>query len=218
MDYDLASMLAALGMLARGNAFVDRLSIGLPSSPVPPLPDKIDGPVARGLAGHGCFEGTLKLIYKTSSWVLAQFGNNSTVTGPRNIINTRVMQEFKLKRFEDSQAADKKVRVYRELISSSLVPRRHPSRFEPPRKRNRPTNRHTVLLAHPLSPGANDANGVYVPDSADITDPSSKHTSLESDAALANIETDGAFPSLLNAIRAVFPQCPAVLPRGAADV
>jgi hypothetical protein len=47
--------------LARGNAFIGKLSIGGVSDKIPPLPGKIDGPVAGGIAKHGRFEGMIEL-------------------------------------------------------------------------------------------------------------------------------------------------------------
>ncbi|KAG5653737.1 hypothetical protein H0H81_010994 [Sphagnurus paluster] len=44
--------------------------------------------------------------------LVAQYGDDSAVTGPRSIVNLRVMQEFKFKRFLDSQAADKKLEYH----------------------------------------------------------------------------------------------------------
>jgi hypothetical protein len=43
--------------LARGNAFVNKISIGGVSPLVPPLPGQIDGPETRGIAAHGRGEG-----------------------------------------------------------------------------------------------------------------------------------------------------------------
>jgi len=95
---------------------------------VPPLPGQIDGPVTRGLAAHGRFEGDVSMTRQDAAigdnknfqtdlfaellGVVAQFGDNSTVTGPRSIVNIRVMQEFKAKRFLDSQAADKQLQYH----------------------------------------------------------------------------------------------------------
>ncbi|KAF8060637.1 Chloroperoxidase [Lyophyllum atratum] len=128
MDYDLASALAAFAMLARGNAFIDKISIGLESSSVPPLPGQIDGPAARGMASHGRFEGDVSMtrqdaaigdnrnfqstLFNQLLGFVSQFGDDSAVTGPKSIVNTRVMQEFKAKRFTDSQAADKKLEFH----------------------------------------------------------------------------------------------------------
>ena len=97
MEYTLASALAAFGIvsgrhlkqplrgtwlgtdahypsqLSRGNAYVNLLSIGLPTPLVPPLPGNIDGPQALGLATHGRFEGetstlTSRPIFANCYW------------------------------------------------------------------------------------------------------------------------------------------------------
>jgi len=75
MDYELAAALAGFGMvhpsvfskarfsskfylqLARGNAFLNLLSIGGESPLIPPLPGNIDKQVPGGIAKHGRFEG-----------------------------------------------------------------------------------------------------------------------------------------------------------------
>ncbi|KAF8062548.1 hypothetical protein FPV67DRAFT_1673020 [Lyophyllum atratum] len=101
MDYDLASGLAAFGMLARGNPFLDKISIGLDTPLIPPLPGKIDGPITRGVAAHGRFEGDVSMtrqdasigdnrnfqadLYAKLLSQVAQFGNDSEVTGPKSI-------------------------------------------------------------------------------------------------------------------------------------
>jgi len=128
MDYDLASALTAFGILARGNAFINKLSIGLDTPHIPPLPEELDGPITRGLAAHGRFEGDVSMTRQDAAIgdnrnfqadlfaqllaLVAEFGDNSTVTGPRSVVNQRVMQEFKFKRFVDSQAADKKLEYH----------------------------------------------------------------------------------------------------------
>jgi hypothetical protein len=48
-----------ISQLTRGNAFVNRLSIGGESKEAPALPDNIDKEVPGGLAKHGRFEGML---------------------------------------------------------------------------------------------------------------------------------------------------------------
>jgi hypothetical protein len=50
--------LSRRGQLSRGNAYLDLLSFGGPSLHVPPLPGKIDSPVAGGIATRDHFEGT----------------------------------------------------------------------------------------------------------------------------------------------------------------
>jgi len=56
-DLGFASFVTTFSALARGNANLDTLSIGLADPRVPPLPDCIDGPTAGGLGKHGRFEG-----------------------------------------------------------------------------------------------------------------------------------------------------------------
>lgn len=122
MDPSLASALAAFGILSRGNAFVNLLSIGLPTPLVPPLPGKIDGPEALGLATHGRFEGDVSMtrsdaaigdnrnfnqtLFNELLAVVAEFGDDSPVTGPKSIVNLAVMQQFKFNRFNEDQPED----------------------------------------------------------------------------------------------------------------
>jgi len=119
MEYDLASALAAFGILARGNAEVNLLSIGLPTPLVPPLPGNIDGPQALGIATHGRFEGDVSMtradaaigdnrnfnqgLFNELLQVVSIFGGNDPVTGPKSIVNNLVMSEFKAKRFIEDQ-------------------------------------------------------------------------------------------------------------------
>jgi len=123
MDYGLASALTSFGMLARGNAFIDLLSIGGPVPEIPALPGKIDGPVAGGLATHGRFEGDVSMtrqdaaigdnrhfqvdLYDELLVTLGQFGDNSPVTGNNTVFNNRTMAEFKYRRFVEDQKANK---------------------------------------------------------------------------------------------------------------
>jgi len=122
MEYTLASALAAFGILARGNAYVDLLSIGLPTPLVPPLPDNLDGPQALGLATHGRFEGDVSMtrsdaaigdnrnfnqtLFDELLGLVEEFGDDDPVTGPKSIVNVKVMSEFKFNRFTESQAQD----------------------------------------------------------------------------------------------------------------
>ncbi|KAJ7713379.1 Chloroperoxidase [Mycena metata] len=57
MDIGIVGPLAANALLMRGNPFINKFSIGGVSPLVPPLPGKIDGPEAGGIAKHGRFEG-----------------------------------------------------------------------------------------------------------------------------------------------------------------
>ncbi|KAG6906919.1 hypothetical protein DXG01_011345 [Tephrocybe rancida] len=125
MDYDLASALTAFGILSRGNPYINKLSIGLDTPLIPPLPGKIDGPKTRGLAAHGRFEGDVSMTRQDAAIgdnvnfqpklfaelleIIAQVGNDSTVTGPKSIVNEESLSLFKLKRFQESQASNVEV-------------------------------------------------------------------------------------------------------------
>ncbi|GLB42846.1 putative peroxidase, family 2 [Lyophyllum shimeji] len=269
MDYDLASGLAAFAMLARGNAFINKISIGLDSPLVPALPGEIDGPIARGLAAHGRFEGDVSMtrqdaaigdnrnfqadLYDQLLSFVDQFGDNSTVTGPRSIVNQRVLAEFKYKRFVDSQAADKQLEYhigrwlgsYGEasftlnffangtdgiLTVPTMTSFFRDQRF--PANWNRRSgaglldkigdDAGAILSAKPVQPGANDANGVYVPDTAPI-DNCSFYNSFAEDVPAVLLNTTGLLKQnvdlLLDTVHNTFGAgCPVAEPRGAANV
>ncbi|KAH8806895.1 Chloroperoxidase [Flagelloscypha sp. PMI_526] len=121
MEYTLASALAAFG-LARGNAFTNQVSIGGPTDKIPPLPGNIDGNVTKGLATHGRFEGDVSMTRRDAAVGdnvhldpalfqqfldnVAQYGNDSDVTGPKSVVSYKAMQEFKYQRYLDSVAND----------------------------------------------------------------------------------------------------------------
>lgn len=63
----------------------------------------------RGLYSLLRMTGILTLYVQLLGFV-AQYGNDSTVTGPKSIVNVATMQRFKYQRFLDSQAANKEVR------------------------------------------------------------------------------------------------------------
>ncbi|KAG6915775.1 hypothetical protein DXG01_009857, partial [Tephrocybe rancida] len=141
MEYNLASFLAAFGIvgialhcnnlrsrveqLVRGNAYINKLSIGLDTSLVPPLPGKIDGPKARGLAAHGRFEGDVSMTRQDAAIgdhinfqpnlfaqlleIVSRVGDNSSTFGPRSIVNEEALSLFKLKRFQDCQRDNSKL-------------------------------------------------------------------------------------------------------------
>jgi hypothetical protein len=50
-------ILSGVIQLARGNAFMGKLSIGHAAPDIPAHPGKIDGEYAGGIAMHGRFEG-----------------------------------------------------------------------------------------------------------------------------------------------------------------
>ncbi|KAF8065217.1 hypothetical protein FPV67DRAFT_1501875 [Lyophyllum atratum] len=143
------------------------------------------------------------------------------------------MQEFKSKQFEDSQAADKKLELHIGRFSLSyadtaLVLNFFANRTDgkvsiptmtsffrdqrfPANWHRRSPNKSSLTESLSYSP-----NGVYVPDSADTIDPCAFYDYLAGDnlpGVLSN--TTGLLKRnvdfLLDAIHAVFPQCPAVL-------
>ncbi|KAG6915425.1 hypothetical protein DXG01_011574 [Tephrocybe rancida] len=134
MEYDFSSAITAFGMLARGNAYINKLSLGQDTPLVPPLPGAIDGPKARGLSAHGRFEGDgsmtrqdaaigdnvhfqPKLFAEVNTWpllldIVAQLGDDSPSTGPHSIINKQSLSLFKFNRFQESQASNVKMQYH----------------------------------------------------------------------------------------------------------
>ncbi|KZS94788.1 Cloroperoxidase [Sistotremastrum niveocremeum HHB9708] len=122
MEHDLASALSALAILARGNAFINLVSLGGESDLVPPLPGKIDGPTAGGLAKHGRFEGDVSLtrhdigegdyqnfqddLYDQFLTYVGRYGNDSPTTGNASVVTLPVLQEYKHHRFLSEQASN----------------------------------------------------------------------------------------------------------------
>ncbi|KAH8823681.1 Chloroperoxidase [Flagelloscypha sp. PMI_526] len=122
MEYTLASALTAFGMLARGNAYTNQISIGGPTGKIPPLPGNIDGNSTKGLATHGRFEGDVSMtrrdfavgdnvhldpaLFSQFLDYVAKYGNDSDVTGPKSVVSYKAMQEFKYARYLDSIAED----------------------------------------------------------------------------------------------------------------
>ncbi|KZS94784.1 Cloroperoxidase [Sistotremastrum niveocremeum HHB9708] len=122
MEHDLASALSALAILGRGNAFINQVSIGGVSELVPPLPGKIDGKTAGGLAKHGRFEGDVSQtrhdigegdyqnfqddLYDQFLTYVGRFGGDSPTTGNASVVTLPVLQEYKYHRFLSEQASD----------------------------------------------------------------------------------------------------------------
>ncbi|KAH8825938.1 Chloroperoxidase [Flagelloscypha sp. PMI_526] len=122
LDYAMSSTLSAFGILSRGNAFTNQLSIGGPTEKVPPLPGNIDGNYTRGLSAHGRFEGDVSMtrrdfglgdnaaldpgLFNQLLDYVALYGNDSDVTGPKSVLSEQAMQEFKYRRYLDSVAND----------------------------------------------------------------------------------------------------------------
>jgi len=271
MDYDLASALTAFGVLARGNAFVDLLSIGLPTPLVPPLPGNLDGPQALGLATHGRFEGDVSMtradaaigdnrnfnqtLFNELLAVVAQFGDNSNVTGPNSIVNIKSMQEFKFNRFVEDQVEDPVLQYHigRFLLSygeaaftlnffangtdgtlsvptmtsffkDQTFPNNWHRRASPGTFALIGTGAIEIESAHPIAPGANNAQGQFVPDNLTVTPVCGLYNNLGSDnLAAVLVNTTGILKqnvnTLLNAIFTPFSgSCPMVLPAGPAGV
>ncbi|KZS95533.1 Cloroperoxidase [Sistotremastrum niveocremeum HHB9708] len=136
MDHDLAAFDAAFAMLARGNAFVNRLSIGGETPLVPPLPGQIDGPGSPGgIAKHGRFEGDVSMtredaalgdsvnfqdaLYDELLLYTGKFGDDSPITGNRSIVTKKVMAEFKYARFVEDQARNNQLSFHAGRIATS---------------------------------------------------------------------------------------------------
>lgn len=70
----------SLFQLARGNPFVNKLSIGSVSQSVPPLPCNIDGQPAGGIAHHGRFEGQCGASLKDSTLTQSSLTGDASMT------------------------------------------------------------------------------------------------------------------------------------------
>ncbi|KAG5650983.1 hypothetical protein H0H81_010330 [Sphagnurus paluster] len=270
MDYDLAAALSANGVLARGNPLINELSIGLDSPLVPPLPKDIDGPLARGLGKHGRFEGDVSMTRQDAAIgdnvnfqpdlfaellaLVDEFGDDSPVTGPRSVVNLRVMQESKYRRFLSCQKENKQLdynvgRVqlsYGEaaftlefmangtdgiLTVPTLTSFFRDQKF-PDNWHRRPTvatfnivgeTSFNVYSPYPVGPGANNADGVYVPNGDDVLDVCILYNNLVAvklPAVLLN--TTGLLREnidfLLGQMHNLFPSCPTAYPAGPANV
>ncbi|KZT41045.1 Cloroperoxidase [Sistotremastrum suecicum HHB10207 ss-3] len=129
MEHDLAGALAGFAMLARGNAFLDLVSIGGTSSLIPVLPGAIDGPnPPGGISKHGRFEGDVSMtrqdaaigdnvnfqnsLYDELLLYTGRFGDDSPITGNGSIVTTKVMQEFKYARFLEDQVQNKALQYH----------------------------------------------------------------------------------------------------------
>ncbi|KZS95228.1 Cloroperoxidase [Sistotremastrum niveocremeum HHB9708] len=136
MDRDLAGFLAGFSMMARGNAYLNKLSIGSVSPQIPVVPGAIDGPAPPGgIAKHDRFEGDVSMtrqdfnngddvhfqidLFDEFLSAIAEFGDDDPVHGPASIVNMKVMQEFKFQRFQEAQAADATVSFHSSRIASS---------------------------------------------------------------------------------------------------
>ncbi|KAJ7870799.1 Chloroperoxidase [Mycena olivaceomarginata] len=121
IDRDVASGMAALNLLTRGNPFVNKISIGGVSPFVPPLPGQIDGPETQGIAKHGRVEGDASMTrsdvhigdnrnFNQTLWdmdleQLAKFGDDGP-DGPATVFNLKTLIELKRQNLESVQVLD----------------------------------------------------------------------------------------------------------------
>ncbi|KAJ7673803.1 Chloroperoxidase [Mycena polygramma] len=121
IDRDMGVGMAALNLLQRGNAFVNKISIGGVSPHVPPLPGQIDGPQTRGIAAHGRGEGDASMTrsdvhigdnrnFNQTLWdedlqVLAQLGDDGP-DGPKTVFNLETLIALKKQNLESDQILD----------------------------------------------------------------------------------------------------------------
>ncbi|KAJ7575174.1 Chloroperoxidase [Mycena floridula] len=118
-----ASTMVANNMLARGNVFANKVSIGGVSPLVPPYPHKIDGPVTGGLAKHGRSEGDASMtredlflgdnrnfqeaLYDEDLAQLAIYGDDGP-DGPHTVFNVQTLIAMKNHTIKRNQAANPK--------------------------------------------------------------------------------------------------------------
>ncbi|KAJ6558855.1 Chloroperoxidase [Mycena vulgaris] len=121
IDRTMGAGMAALNLLARGNAFVNKISIGGVSPFVPPLPGQLDGPETQGIAKHGRGEGDASMTrsdvhigdnrnFNQTLWdmdleQLAKFGDDGP-DGPATVFNLQTLIELKRQNLESDQALD----------------------------------------------------------------------------------------------------------------
>ncbi|KAJ6472873.1 Chloroperoxidase [Mycena vitilis] len=121
IDRDMGVGMASLNLLQRGNAFVNKISIGGVSPHVPPLPGQIDGPQTRGIAAHGRGEGDASMTrsdvhigdnrnFNQTLWdedlqVLAQLGDDGP-DGPKTVFNLETLIALKKQNLESDQVLD----------------------------------------------------------------------------------------------------------------
>ncbi|KAJ7936150.1 Chloroperoxidase [Mycena leptocephala] len=120
LNRDMASNMAAINMLTRGNPFVNKISISSVSL-VPPLPGQIDGPQTQGIAKHGRVEGDASMTrsdvhigdnrnFNQTLWdmdleQLAKFGDDGP-DGPATVFNLETLIELARQNLESDQVLD----------------------------------------------------------------------------------------------------------------
>ncbi|KAH8806917.1 hypothetical protein DL96DRAFT_1717592 [Flagelloscypha sp. PMI_526] len=128
MDQKFGFALTGFAMLARGNCYTNQLSIGGPSPLVPPLPNKLDGNVTKGITTHGRLEGDVSLtredfylgdnvnfqksLFDKLLETVREYGDDDPITGPNSLVSVEAMGEFKYRRFLDSQQRNNKLEFH----------------------------------------------------------------------------------------------------------
>ncbi|KAJ7592141.1 Chloroperoxidase [Mycena floridula] len=123
LGVDFASTMVANNMLARGNVFANKVSIGGVSPLVPPYPHEIDGPETGGLAKHGRSEGDASMtrddafvgdnrnfqeaLFDDDLAQLAQFGDDGP-DGPHTVFNLQTLIAMKKHNIMSHQASNPK--------------------------------------------------------------------------------------------------------------
>ncbi|KAJ7280838.1 Chloroperoxidase [Mycena rebaudengoi] len=109
IDPVMASGMAALNLLTRGNPFVNKISIGGVSPFVPPLPGQIDGPETQGIAKHGRVEGDGSMTRSDTLWdmdlELAELGDDGP-DGPATVFNLQTLIEMQRQNLATDQVLD----------------------------------------------------------------------------------------------------------------
>ncbi|KAJ7583046.1 Chloroperoxidase [Mycena floridula] len=121
LDTTLAATFLANNMLARGNLFINKVSIGGVSPLVPPYPGEIDGPETGGIAKHGRFEGDASMtradafigdnrnfqenLFDMDLVPLRQFGDNGP-DGNNTVFNVQTLVAMKIQNIQADQAAN----------------------------------------------------------------------------------------------------------------
>ncbi|KAJ6530570.1 Chloroperoxidase [Mycena capillaripes] len=121
IDPAMASGMAALNLLTRGNPFVNKISIGGVSPFVPPLPGQIDGPETQGIIKHGRVEGDGSMTrsdvhigdnrnFNQTLWdrdleLLAELGDDGP-DGPATVFNLQTLIEMQRQNLASDQVLD----------------------------------------------------------------------------------------------------------------
>ncbi|KAJ7753770.1 Chloroperoxidase [Mycena metata] len=136
IDVTMASSMAAVNFLTRGNVFVNKISIGGVSPLVPPLPFELDGPATQGIAKHGRFEGDASMTrsdvfvgdnrnFNQTLWdgdleQLTLFGDDGP-DGPATVFNVQTLIALQRHNLEADQALDPEFSIPPRRLSVALV-------------------------------------------------------------------------------------------------